>query len=407
MANTFLTATKISRTALGLLQREIVLPAMVWRDVDADFVGATSETVNIRVPARTRSRRRTLGTVRPTASEGEGIITMDELTETSIPVQLTDDVYNAVPITDEDLTLKIENFGTQILQPQVLAVAEGLEEMVAAEMLGATYATTLTVDTTDPYNTFVDGRQALNDQNVPKTERFAVVGSAIEAAILKSAHFKEVDKSGSDSALRDAIIGRVAGFGEAHGSNALPPNVGFLFHRTAYVLAMRAPRVPDGATKGSSQSFQGLTMRWLQDYDFRNQQDRSMVNVYAGTNIVADGKSNEIQTLTITGTPTGGTWTATYAGQTTAAIAYNATAATVRTALEALSTVGYGNVDVTGAAGGPYTVTFRGSLAGTNVAQMTASGAGLTGGSSPAVAVATSSAGAQVTFVRAVKIVMP
>jgi hypothetical protein len=405
VANTFLTATKISRTGLGLLQREIVLPGLVWTNVGADFVGATNATVDIRVPARTRARRRALGVTRPTASEGEGIITMDELTETSVPVQLTDDVYNAIPVTDEDLTLKIENFGQQILQPQMLAVAEGLEEMVAAEMLGATYATTLTLDTTDPYYTFVDGRQALNDANVPKTERVAVVGSAIEAVLLKSKHLSEVDKSGSDSALRDAEIGRLAGFGVVHGSNALPPNVGFVFHRTAYVLAMRAPNVPDGASSGSSQTYQGLAMRWIRDYDFRNQQDRSLVNVYAGTNIVADGKSNEIQTATITGTPTGGTFTLTYAGQTTSAIAYNATAATVRTALENLSTVGYGNVNVTGSAGGPYTVTFTGSLAGTNVAQMTATPS-LTGGTSPTVNIATSSAGAQTTFVRAVKIVM-
>ena len=78
----------------------------------------------------------------------------------------------------------------------------------------------------------------------------------------------------------------------------------------------------------------------------------------------------------------------------------------MRGALESLSTVGYGNVDVSGSNGGPYTVTFRGGLAGTNVAQMTASGASLTGGSSPAVNVTTSSAGAQATFVRAVKLVM-
>ena len=43
-----------------------------------------------------------------------------------------------------------------------------------------------------------------------------------------------------------------------------------------------------------------------------------------------------------------GTFTLGYAGQLTSPIAYNATAATVRTALEALSTIGSGNVTVTG-----------------------------------------------------------
>lgn len=407
MANTFLEAERIAATSLGLLEREIVLPGLVWTDAVDNWVGAKGQIVNVRVPARTRARRRDLNATRTTPSEGEGIIIMDELEETSIPVQLTDDVYSAIKVTDEDLTLKITDFGRQILQPQVRAVAEGLEEMVAAEMLGATYATTLTVDTTDPYNTFVDGSIALDDALVPTTERVAVVGSQVQAAILKSKHFSEVDKSGSDSALRDAVIGRVAGFGEVHKSQALPPNVGFVFHRTAFVLSMVAPAVPDGVSFGSSQSYQGLAMRWIKDYDFRQVRDRSLVNTFAGTNIVADGRSNEVQTATVTGTPTGGTFTLTYSGSTTSNIAYNATAATVRTALENLTSVGYGNVDVTGSAGGPYTVTFRGSLAGTNVAAMTASGAGLTGGSSPSVTIATTSAGAQSTFVRAVKLVMP
>ncbi len=92
------------------------------------------------------------------------------------------------------------------------------------------------------------------------------------------------------------------------------------------------------------------------------------------------GAGNEVQSVTITGGPTGGTFTLTYSGQTTAGIAYNAAASAVQTALEALSNLAPGDVVVTGNAGGPYTVAFAGTLAATNVAQMTASGASLTGG---------------------------
>lgn len=104
--------------------------------------------------------------------------------------------------------------------------------------------------------------------------------------------------------------------------------------------------------------------------------------------------TNEVQLVTITGTPTGGTFSLTFNGQNTTDIAYNASASTVRAALAALSTVnGNANVGVTGSAGGPYTVTFQGTLAGTDVAQMTASAANLTGGTSPAVTVTTSTGG--------------
>jgi hypothetical protein len=102
---------------------------------------------------------------------------------------------------------------------------------------------------------------------------------------------------------------------------------------------------------------------------------------------------NEVQVVTVTGAPDGGTFTLTYGGQTTAGLAFDATSAAVQTALRGLSSIGSSNVAVTGSAGGPYTVTFQGSLRNTNVAQLTASGAGLTGGTTPAVGVTTSTQG--------------
>lgn len=108
-----------------------------------------------------------------------------------------------------------------------------------------------------------------------------------------------------------------------------------------------------------------------------------------------DAGTNEVQTVTVTGTPTGGTFTLTYSGQTTAAIAYNANAAAVDAALEALSNIDAGEVTVTGGPGPgtPWVVTFTGDLQGTNVAEMTADDALLTGGTTPAVAVTTTTAG--------------
>jgi hypothetical protein len=102
--------------------------------------------------------------------------------------------------------------------------------------------------------------------------------------------------------------------------------------------------------------------------------------------------SNEVQTLTVTGAPTGGTFTITWSGQTTAAIAYNATAAQVQTALEGLSNIAPGDVVVTGNAGGPWTLTWGGTQLGENVAAPTTTEA-FTGGTSPDITIATTTAG--------------
>jgi hypothetical protein len=107
--------------------------------------------------------------------------------------------------------------------------------------------------------------------------------------------------------------------------------------------------------------------------------------------VTPSGGQSEIQTITITGNPTGGTFTLTWGGCITSSLAWNATAAEVQTALEALGSIQPGNVAVSGGPGpqAAWLVTFQGILAGQDVAAITAS-ASFTGGSSPAISVATS-----------------
>lgn len=77
------------------------------------------------------------------------------------------------------------------------------------------------------------------------------------------------------------------------------------------------------------------------------------------------------KTVTFAGGPfTSGTFTLTVAGQTTAGIAFGATAAQIKTALELLSTVGAGNATVTGTIAAGLSITVPGALSG--------SGSGLT-----------------------------
>lgn len=104
---------------------------------------------------------------------------------------------------------------------------------------------------------------------------------------------------------------------------------------------------------------------------------------------------NESQKITITGAPTGGTFTLTFDGQTTAPIAHNASAATVDTALELLSNIAVGDVTATGGPlpATPVDIEFTGNLAAQNVPEMTADGTLLTGGASPAVAITTTTEG--------------
>jgi hypothetical protein len=108
------------------------------------------------------------------------------------------------------------------------------------------------------------------------------------------------------------------------------------------------------------------------------------------------------QTVTVNGVPTGGTFTLSSGGNTYTS-AYNATGATIQTAVQAWGGI-YSAVTVGGAAGGPYTIAFP--AVGSNVtaaaAQFVANGKGLTGGTNPSVTVVATGAGGVDTLLRGV-----
>lgn len=101
---------------------------------------------------------------------------------------------------------------------------------------------------------------------------------------------------------------------------------------------------------------------------------------------MTDDKYRYLQT---TGVPAGGTITvtATVATAVTSALAFNATGATVQTALRLLPTIGAAGVTVTGSAGGPWVVTFAGELATKNVPLITLETNSLGGGTNPTLGI--------------------
>lgn len=94
---------------------------------------------------------------------------------------------------------------------------------------------------------------------------------------------------------------------------------------------------------------------------------------------IGSSSGNERQTIELMGTVTGGTFTLTNDDQTTADLDFDATAAEVQAALEAISNIGAGNVSVAGDNGGSYMIEFTGSLAETNVPPLSGDPSGLTG----------------------------
>lgn len=113
------------------------------------------------------------------------------------------------------------------------------------------------------------------------------------------------------------------------------------------------------------------------------------------TNIVSlpGGMTLERQTITITGTPTGGTWFFTFDGRTVAAIPYNTTASALQTLID--NVFGTGQITAGGgpAPGTAITLDFGGRYAGRDVPLVTV-GHAFTGGTTPNLSAAQTTAGA-------------
>lgn len=298
MANTFLTPTVIARASVDLLVRELVLARTVWTDAvaGAEFRGAFGDTVTLRVPARRTARTRVLRAGTP--------IQNDESVEFGVPITLDTDVYNGAAITDEELTLDIVDFSAQVLMPQIRAVAEGVEDQIATQIVGATYETDHTLDADnsifltdsarDWYKIANRARRVLTESYVPLAGRYLLVGTAIEEEILNTERLIRNDSIGgpATSALQEASIGRIAGF-TVITSTGIPDTDAYAYHRTAFALAAVAPAVPRGAAFAQQQSGAqagagGINVRWLMDYDYTNTTDRSLVDTYTGTAVVTD-----------------------------------------------------------------------------------------------------------------------
>ena len=112
---------------------------------------------------------------------------------------------------------------------------------------------------------------------------------------------------------------------------------------------------------------------------YLSRSDKAMLRLSAGrgaafsADLMPTGV-NAVQLVTVTATA--GTFTLTFSGNTTAPLAFNATAAQVQSALESLTSIGAGNVSVTGS----YSVTFLNRLGLWPMPLLSADGTGLTGG---------------------------
>jgi hypothetical protein len=134
----------------------------------------------------------------------------------------------------------------------------------------------------------------------PTGGRKFLVGSDIAAQFLASDRLSRADSIGTDganSAVRESVIGRLAG-ADVVESSSLNPAEGYYFHKTGIVLGSVAPKSPRGAVQSARLSKNGFAVRWLQDYYANRLVDRSIVSSFIGVNDVRDERNPDGTLLT-------------------------------------------------------------------------------------------------------------
>lgn len=299
--NVFIKGEKFAATALGLLRRTVKAPGLfTTRYGVADFRGAAGDVINIKRPAVLVAREKEW--------RGDDAIVIDRLVNTKMQVQLNRHAYSAVALSPEEETLDEIDYVRDVQAPQVNAVADFIDNVVVSALTGATFVNTVKFNPnsadaveSDPRKVAIRARKLFQKAHVPATGRYWLVGADVSEAIAGYEKLLDVDTAGLPEALREGVVGRLAGFTIVE-LDELDPTASYFVHESAIAVANVAPVVPNGVAKGGGVAAgNGLAVTQLWDYDSDHLKDRSIVHAFAGASPVLDPKTNADGSLVLDG----------------------------------------------------------------------------------------------------------
>lgn len=261
MPNTILTSSVVARAALATLYRNTVMLPLTYRDYEPEFQPGRGATITVREPATF------------TAEEYNGsTITIQNATETGIPVVLNHHADTSFRVTSRQRTLDIIDFNSQFLMPAMESIAQKVDrDILAGIRAGVSQSVGDGVSSEiwlDP-KVLIDAGRVLDEANVPESQRSVVVSAQTKAEWVKDPLFNRVDQSGSSEGLtRGALGSEKFGFAPYMSQN-IRDNVGVAFHKTALAFASRPLELPDGARDASIVEYKGLGLRVVFDYDMQ------------------------------------------------------------------------------------------------------------------------------------------
>lgn len=284
-----LTAKGISAVAVELLTRTLVLPMTATRIPGDEFAGSNGDTITVRVPQPSVGRVKAL--------PGDSIV-YDDVTEVPVDVQVKH-LYHAKLVSDEELSMRLEDFARQITRVQVAAVATDAEAQLATVMNGIASDLAILVDGSNVDAIVLEARELLGRANAPLDNRFLAVSPEVATFILAQDNATRVDASGSSDALRNAIIARYRGFTVVE-TAGLTAGHAVAYHRSGFAFANRVPVTPRGVTSSATTQAGGVGLRQIFQYVPDKLSDASVLSTFAGAAAVTDAGATTPRFVKIT-----------------------------------------------------------------------------------------------------------
>ena len=329
------TPQQAANSTLAAVRYQSTLARIVSRDLSAEFVPGRGANVTIKRPIMIDPAK----TYTAEERKAETPIKYSNLVEPYTSMKLDTQVYNAVKLPDDFQTFVLQDLEQQVVAPMAQSVAEQLNTIVATALgsvetgltaldkgekgklidkagnshnsitelreAGSEFAgfgVGLAPTSTRGFQTFDEKRltaktnkdvlkairaanQLLGQRGVPNANRYLVVGSGWEAALMSQDILNKVNEAGTDGLLRQATIGSLYSF-KVVVDYSIDHLKAYAFQRDALSLVTRTTAIPRGATFAKTVSQDGFNLRYLQDYDPDILTDRAVIDTFAGAGIV-------------------------------------------------------------------------------------------------------------------------
>jgi len=199
LANTLITPTAVAKMGLIALLNNWVFGGLCFKDYSKEFKHV-GDTVQVTKPI----------TVDAVEFDGDLTGQFQNVVEEKIDVLMDTIIVVPLQVGAKQLTLEVRSFYSQFIEPAVQAIADKVDVKLASLYKDIPYYEDC--ETTTSIADLLNARKVMGNNKAPQRNRYAVMSPLTTASLLALDAFRDLDKTGVTTALREASLGRIFGF---------------------------------------------------------------------------------------------------------------------------------------------------------------------------------------------------